>query len=281
MKTFIRTGLFGLTAMGLTVANVTLVSPAQAQSSGGTITGAAFVDSNANGKRDAGESPLFARYKVTNGGSFWDCKATSGSGNFTYGLTEPGTYFVLPIAGPGYFPSVPVIRVQARTGATTQVDLPFGQNPLAVADQCGAYSPKRTARVPLGIPEAVVGAGLVTLSSAIDQAGMNETLSSAGPFTVFAPNDLAFAKIPGADLDAIFKDKDLLKSILTYHVVEGRVSANDVVNSDTLTTVNGKPLSIRVDEATGDVFVNDALVTTTDIQTANGVLHLIDSVLLP
>jgi len=97
---------------------------------------------------------------------------------------------------------------------------------------------------------------------------------------VFAPNDLAFAKISDADLSAILKDKPTLTSILTYHVVPGRISANDVVNSTTLKTVNGRELTISSNEE-GEILVNGARVIATDIQAANGIIHVIDTVLVP
>jgi uncharacterized surface protein with fasciclin (FAS1) repeats len=278
MKTPFRKSILGLTMLGLVGASLAISAPAHAQNSTG-IRGVAFVDSNANGKRDAGEGPYFARYKVTNGGSFWVCGNTNGSGQFTVGLSSPGTFFVMPISGPGYHTTAPVIKVDVKQGALTEVELPFAPSALAAADQCGAYAPKRTARVPLGIPETAVAGGFNTLTAAINQAGLFDTLSGPGPFTVFAPTDLAFAKFTEEELAAVLADKALLTSILTYHVVPGRVSANDVVNATSLKTVNGKDLPVEVKD--GEVFVGGARVIATDVAAANGIVHAIDTVMVP
>lgn len=279
MKTNFRKGVVGLTMLGLVGASLALTVPAQAQSPLGKITGVAFIDANANGKRDPGEQTTLGRFKVTDGGAFWSCGHT-GRDN-TYGLTvRPGTYFVMPIAGPGQHTSTPVIRVQVPSaGSAVVADLPLVPQPLALAENCGTYAPRRTARVPWGIPEVAVANGFTTLSRAIDAAGLFDTLSGPGPFTVFAPNDLAFAKFTEDELNAILADKALLTSVLTYHVVPGRVSANDVVNSTELTTVNGKTLKVQIKD--GEVFINDARVIATDVTAANGIVHVIDTVLVP
>lgn len=282
MKNTIRKSVVGLTMFGLVGATLAASAPmqlAQAQSGFGKIIGVAFIDRNANGKRDAGEPTTLGRFKVTNGGNFWSCGHT-GRDN-TYGLTvKPGTYFVMPIAGNGQHTSAPVIRVQvAGAGSSVVADLPLVPQPFALADNCGAYAPKRTARVPWGIPETAMSAGFTTLARAIDTAGLFDTLSGKGPFTVFAPNDLAFAKFTDSELNAILADKALLRSVLTFHVVPGEVSANDVVNSTTLATVNGKELKVELIE--DEVYVNGARVVATDIKTANGIVHVIDTVLIP
>jgi uncharacterized surface protein with fasciclin (FAS1) repeats len=120
-----------------------------------------------------------------------------------------------------------------------------------------------------------------TLVAAIKAAGLAETLSGKGPFTVFAPTDAAFAKLPAGTVESLLKpeNKDKLVAILTYHVVSGKVKAADVVKLDTATTVNGKSVDITV---TGNgVKVNAANVTATDISASNGVIHVIDSVIIP
>jgi uncharacterized surface protein with fasciclin (FAS1) repeats len=117
-----------------------------------------------------------------------------------------------------------------------------------------------------------------TLVKAVTAAGLAETLSGPGPFTVFAPNDAAFAKIPKADLDAILADKAKLTAILKYHVVAGKVLAADVVTLKSATTLNG---DVTITVAGKSVKVNDANVVATDIVGCNGVIHEIDSVLLP
>jgi len=279
MKTTIRKGIASLAMFGLVGASLAMSVPAQAQSPLGKIYGVAFIDANANGKRDPGEQTTLGRFKITDGGNFWRCGNT-GRDN-SYGLTvRPGTYFVMPIAGPGQHTSTPVIRVRVeKPGSAVVADLPLVPQPLALAENCGAYAPKRTARVPWGIPETAVANGFTTLARAIDAAGLFDTLSSGGPFTVFAPNDLAFAKFTEEELNAILADKALLTSVLTYHVVPGRVSANDVVNSTELTTVNGKTLKVEIKD--GEVFINDARVVATDVTAANGIIHVIDTVLVP
>lgn len=281
MRTLLRKSIAGLTLVGvLSVTAAATSVPAQAQSLG-RIIGVAFQDRNGNGRREANEPVLrVARYKVTDGGRFWVCGPVFSNSAYNVGVPA-GTYYVMPIAGPAEYATVPVIKVDVRAGQNVRVDLPFGTNALAVADNCGAYAPKRTARVPMGIPETIMGQGLVTLMTAIETAGLFNTLSGPGPFTVFAPSDLAFAKFTDSELKAILADKALLTSILTYHVVPGRLTANDVVNSDSLTTVNGKTLAVTIDAETGDVFVGGARVKTVDLNAANGVVHVIDTVLVP
>ena len=132
------------------------------------------------------------------------------------------------------------------------------------------------------IVEIAVEAGSFnTLVAAVKAAGLAETLQGAGPFTVFAPADTAFAKLPAGTVEALLADKEKLASILTYHVVSGKVLAGDIVktNGATPTTVNGLPLDIVVRD--GKVFVNGAQVVTADIAASNGVIHVIDTVLLP
>jgi uncharacterized surface protein with fasciclin (FAS1) repeats len=120
-----------------------------------------------------------------------------------------------------------------------------------------------------------------TLVAAIKAAGLVETLSGKGPFTVFAPTDAAFAKLPPGTLDSLLKpeNKDKLIAILTYHVVSGKVKASDVVKLDMAKTVNGKSADISVKGKS--VMIDAANVTATDIPASNGVIHVIDSVIIP
>ena len=125
------------------------------------------------------------------------------------------------------------------------------------------------------------GAGLFnTLVAAVTAAGLVETLNSDGPFTVFAPTDEAFAKLPAGTVETLIKpeNKAKLTSILTYHVLAGKVMAADVTTSDAK-TVNGKEVAIKVES--GKVTVGGANVVKTDIAASNGVIHVIDAVLLP
>jgi uncharacterized surface protein with fasciclin (FAS1) repeats len=118
-----------------------------------------------------------------------------------------------------------------------------------------------------------------TLATALKAAGLVDTLKSAGPFTVFAPTDEAFAKLPAGTLDALLSDPAKLKQILLYHVVSGEVLAKDVVNLKSAKTVEGASLTIQVGK--DGVKVDGAKVTTTDILASNGVIHIIDSVVIP
>ncbi len=129
------------------------------------------------------------------------------------------------------------------------------------------------------IVEVAVGAGdFNTLVAAIKAADLVETLQGPGPFTVFAPTDEAFAKIPKADLDALLADKDKLTAVLTYHVVSGKVMAADVVNLKSAKTVQGESVTI---DASDGVKVDGATVVKTDILASNGVIHVIDTVMMP
>ena len=125
---------------------------------------------------------------------------------------------------------------------------------------------------------AVAAGNFKTLASALQAAGLIETLKGKGPFTVFAPTDEAFAKIPKADLDALIADKAKLTKVLTYHVVAGKVMASDVVKLKDAKTVEGQMLKI---DASNGVMINKSKVVKADIQTSNGVIHVIDTVLMP
>jgi uncharacterized surface protein with fasciclin (FAS1) repeats len=253
-------------------------APASAQNGLGAIAGAAFIDSNGNGQRDAGESAALGRYKITDGGNFWRCGNT-GSDN-TYSVpVSPGTYYIFPVAGPNQYSSAPVIKVQVSAGQRVVADLPLASLEGAAAENCGAYVPRRTARVPLGIPETATGVGFVTLATLVNTAGLFDTLSGRGPFTVFAPNEAAFAKLTDVQKSFIVGDRNLLRSVLTYHVVRGKLTAQDVAKAKTLTTVNGAELPVEVKD--GKVFVGGAEVLATDVPAANGIVHVIDSVLVP
>ena len=128
------------------------------------------------------------------------------------------------------------------------------------------------------VDTAVSAGSFTTLVTAVQAAGLVETLKSDGPFTVFAPTDEAFARIPQAELQALLADKQALTEVLTYHVVPGKVMAADVVNLKTAKTVQGESLSINTMYG---VKVDTAKVIKTDIETSNGVIHVIDAVILP
>jgi uncharacterized surface protein with fasciclin (FAS1) repeats len=128
------------------------------------------------------------------------------------------------------------------------------------------------------VDTAVAAGQFNTLAAALQAAGLVETLKGPGPFTVFAPTDEAFAKIPKADLDALLKDKAKLTAVLTYHVVPGKVMAKDV-KPGPVKTVQGSAVAVK--ESGGKVMVDNATVTKADIAADNGVIHVIDSVILP
>lgn len=129
------------------------------------------------------------------------------------------------------------------------------------------------------VDTAVAAGQFNTLATALKAAGLVDTLKSAGPFTVFAPTDEAFAKLPSGTLDALLKDPAKLKKILLYHVVSGQVLAKDVVKLKSAKTVEGASLAIQAGK--DGVKVDGAKVTTTDILASNGVVHIIDAVLIP
>jgi uncharacterized surface protein with fasciclin (FAS1) repeats len=131
------------------------------------------------------------------------------------------------------------------------------------------------------VDTAVAAGQFKTLAAALDGAGLVSILKGPGPFTVFAPTDAAFAKLPAGTVDDLLKpeNKARLTAILTYHVVPGRVMAADVAQLTEAKTVNGEMVKVRADG--GSVMVNDAKVTAADVTASNGVIHVIDTVILP
>ncbi|MEI4261142.1 fasciclin domain-containing protein [Roseovarius sp. D0-M9] len=130
------------------------------------------------------------------------------------------------------------------------------------------------------VDTAVEAGSFTTLVAAVEAAGLVDTLKGEGPFTVFAPTDEAFAALPEGTVDDLLKpeNKDQLTSILTYHVVPGKVMSTDLSNDMTAATVEGSDVTIMTEDG---VMVNDATVTTADIEASNGVIHVIDTVLMP
>jgi uncharacterized surface protein with fasciclin (FAS1) repeats len=129
------------------------------------------------------------------------------------------------------------------------------------------------------VDTAVAAGDFNTLVTAVKAAGLVETLKGEGPFTVFAPTDAAFAKVPTDTLNALLADKAALANVLTYHVVAGKVMAADVVKLTSAETVQGQAVSIEVKD--GKVYLDGAQVVTTDIKASNGVIHVIDAIILP
>ena len=127
------------------------------------------------------------------------------------------------------------------------------------------------------VDTAVEAGSFKTLATALSAAGLIDTLKGKGPFTVFAPTDEAFAKIPKADLEALLKDKAKLTAVLTYHVVPGKVMAADV-KAGKVKTVQGSEITVTTK---GGVMVDKAKVIKTDVQADNGVIHVIDTVIMP
>lgn len=128
------------------------------------------------------------------------------------------------------------------------------------------------------VDTAVAAGSFNTLVTAVKAAGLVDTLKGDGPFTVFAPTDEAFAKLPEGTVESLLQDKEKLAAILTYHVVAGEKKASDVVGAKSLSTVQGGELAI---DTTDGVKIGAANVVQTDIKTSNGVIHVIDTVLIP
>ena len=158
---------------------------------------------------------------------------------------------------------------------------------VGYASNCSSHSSpatKTTATAeeakPMTIVETAISAGsFETLVAAVKAAGLVETLSGEGPFTVFAPTDEAFAALPEGTVEALLKDKEALASILTYHVVSGSLEAEKVVGQKKLETVNGQSFKISVGE--DGVMIDNARIVSTDIVCSNGIVHVIDTVILP
>jgi transforming growth factor-beta-induced protein len=139
---------------------------------------------------------------------------------------------------------------------------------------------KKIAAKQMDIVETAVAAGnFKTLVAAVQAAGLVETLKGEGPFTVFAPTDEAFAKLPAGTVEALLKDKAKLASILTYHVVAGKVMAADAIKLTEAKTVNGQSFKIVANK--DGVMIDNAKVVKADIVASNGVIHVIDAVILP
>ena len=148
---------------------------------------------------------------------------------------------------------------------------------LATAAVAGTHEMAATSEKDI-VDTAVSAGSFGTLVTAVQAAGLVDTLKGAGPFTVFAPTDAAFSKIPSDQLQALLDDKEKLTAVLTYHVVPGKVMAAEVIELSKAKTVEGRMLTIDTSEG---VRVDDAKVEQTDIVASNGVIHVIDTVLMP
>jgi uncharacterized surface protein with fasciclin (FAS1) repeats len=150
----------------------------------------------------------------------------------------------------------------------------------AIAAAPAHAMPAAPATAPSTIVDTAVAAGqFTTLVSLIKQAGLAETLSGSGRYTVFAPTDAAFKKVPKKTLEALAQDKATLKSVLLYHVAKGRLAAKQVVTRSSIKTLNGKRLRVRV--RGGNVFVNTSKVVSADVRASNGIIHAVNRVLIP
>lgn len=129
------------------------------------------------------------------------------------------------------------------------------------------------------VQTAIKAGNFTTLTTALTEAGLVDALKGDGPFTVFAPTDEAFKNLPDGALEGLLKDKEALKNVLLYHVVSGKVSSKEVVDLNKATTLNGADLNIKTNN--GKVMINDADVIGADVMASNGIIHVIDKVLLP
>jgi len=149
--------------------------------------------------------------------------------------------------------------------------------PAVLAHAADSATQRRERKTDI-VDTAVAAGSFKTLAAALKAAGLVDTLKGPGPFTVFAPTDEAFSKLPAGTVEALLKDLPKLRSILTYHVVPGSVPASEVIKLAKATTVQGQ--SLRIDASAG-VKVNGANVTKADLATSNGLIHIIDTVLIP
>jgi uncharacterized surface protein with fasciclin (FAS1) repeats len=166
-----------------------------------------------------------------------------------------------------------IVALAACSGEKTETATPAADS-VAPAAAMEAPAPKDI------IETATAAGNFTTLAKALTEAGLIETLKGAGPFTVLAPTDEAFAKIPAADLNALLADKAALKQVLTYHVISGNVPASTVTTLTEATSLEGSKITIKVVD--GKVMLNGASeVTTPDVAASNGVIHVINTVLMP
>ncbi len=146
----------------------------------------------------------------------------------------------------------------------------------AFAGSCGSQATTASNNI---VDTAVSAGSFDTLVAAVQAADLADVLAGDGPYTVFAPTDEAFAKLPAGTIEALLANPDQLREILLYHVVPGKVTSDQVITLSSATTAQGSDIAIKI--ANGSVMINDALVTATDIETSNGVIHVIDTVILP
>ena len=281
-----KQSVFGLVALSMAAAVIGSPSVAAARdnpqqmmtSNIGSVRGTSFWDKNDNAKRDAGEPTIRGWFKVTDGGGWYSCGYT-GDGD-TFGVpVNDGTYYVVPVAPAGLKVTTPV-KMAMVSGASASLgnDIGYNVDANSMGESCDQYSPARS-YAPSIVEIAVGNSNFSTLVAAVSAAGLVDTLNGPGSFTVFAPTNAAFAKLPAGTVEALLKDIPTLTKILLYHVVPGKVLAKDVVTLTSAKTVEGSEIKIMVKD--GKVYINDAQVVVTDIMANNGVVHVIDTVILP
>ena len=157
--------------------------------------------------------------------------------------------------------------------------IPFGVIAALALSVAGAPATARPSEDKNIVQTAQAAGNFKTLTKLVTKAGLAATLSQPGPYTVFAPTDAAFKKVPKATLKLLAKNKAKLRAVLLYHVVAGKVPSSEVVMMKSVKTVNGK--SVRIRTSNGSVYVNNARVTKPDVNASNGVIHVINRVLIP
>ena len=157
--------------------------------------------------------------------------------------------------------------------------IPFGVIAALALSVAGAPATARPSEDKNIVQTAQAAGNFKTLTKLVTKAGLAATLSQPGPYTVFAPTDAAFKKVPKSTLKSLAKNKAKLRAVLLYHVVAGKVPSSEVVMMKSVKTVNGK--SVRIRTSNGSVYVNNARVTKPDVNASNGVIHVINRVLIP
>jgi uncharacterized surface protein with fasciclin (FAS1) repeats len=157
--------------------------------------------------------------------------------------------------------------------------IPFGVIAALALSVAGAPATARPSEEKNIVQTARAAGTFKTLTTLVTKAGLARTLSQPGPYTVFAPTDAAFKKVPKSTLKSLAKNKAKLRAVLLYHVVAGKVPSSEVVTMKSVKTVNGK--SVRIRTSNGSVYVNTARVTKPDVNASNGVIHVINRVLIP
>ena len=197
-----------------------------------------------------------------------------------FGETNAATRIVYGLVGVSAVYAIGVLIAGRGVLATRRIQtmtvLVAAALAIAAVGSSASASPRKQATI---VDTAVAAGQFTTLTKLLTRAGLVKTLQQPGPYTVFAPTDSAFRKVPAATLNALLKDKAKLKAVLLYHVVAGKVTSAKVVGLSSARTVSGKSVRIRV--AGSNVFVNSSKVTKADVMASNGVIHVVNRVLIP